>query len=127
LDFTGFIIQLIISTIILAPVLWISGRLLVGKEKAKFTDAIWIVILGIILHFIIGELPLPKVSWLATIIVIIVWLLLIKHFFDTGWIKAIIIAILAIIILLIIIAILGLLGFAVARSLFGFVVLLALT
>jgi len=119
LDFsvTGLIIQLIISTIILAPVLWIAGRSLVGKEKAKFTDAIWIVISGIILRAIIGKLPLPNVLWLATIIVIIVWLLLIKHFFDTGWIKAIIIAILSMIILMIIAAILALFGFAVISAL----------
>lgn len=114
---TGFIIQLIISTIILAPVLWIAGRSLVGKKKAKFTDAIWIVILGIILRAIIGKLPLPNVLWLATIIVIIVWLLLIKHFFDTGWIKAIIIAILSMIILMIIVAILALFGIAVISAL----------
>ena len=50
-------------------------------------------------------------------VVIIVWLLLIKHFFDTGWIKAIIIAILAMIILMIIAAILALLGFAVISAL----------
>ncbi len=42
-------IQVIVSTIIVAPFLWLSGRALVGKEKAKFTDAIWMVILGTVL------------------------------------------------------------------------------
>lgn len=119
LDFntTSFIIQLIISTVILAPILWIAGRVIVGKEKAKFTDAIWIVVLGIILRSIIGMLPLPNIAWLATITVVIVWLLIIKHFFDAGWIKAIIIAIIAIIILMVIAAVLALLGIAVFSAL----------
>jgi hypothetical protein len=43
----AFVVQLIVSIIVIAPVLWIAGRLLVGKEKAKGTDAIWIVVLGV--------------------------------------------------------------------------------
>jgi hypothetical protein len=34
------IISLIVNIIVLSPVLWISGRLLAGKDKAKFTDAL---------------------------------------------------------------------------------------
>ena len=33
------LIDLVIKIIILAPALWISGRVIVGKEKAKFLDA----------------------------------------------------------------------------------------
>ncbi len=45
----AFVVQLIVSIIVLAPVLWIAGRLLVGKEKAKGTDAVWIVVLGVVI------------------------------------------------------------------------------
>ena len=45
----NLIIQIIVNIIILAPVLWISGRLLVGKDKAKFMDALWIVVLGTVI------------------------------------------------------------------------------
>jgi len=41
----------------------------------------------------------------------IVWLALIKHFFDCGWLKAFVIAIIAVIIFVIIVAILAVLGF----------------
>jgi hypothetical protein len=34
------IIQIIVNIIVIAPALWISGRLFVGKGKAKFTDAL---------------------------------------------------------------------------------------
>jgi hypothetical protein len=34
----NLIIQIIVNIVVLAPVLWIAGRLLVGKGKAKFMD-----------------------------------------------------------------------------------------
>ena len=40
------LIDLVIKIIILAPSLWLSGRAIVGKEKAKFFDAVWIIVLG---------------------------------------------------------------------------------
>lgn len=47
-------IQVIVSTIILSPVLWLSGRALVGKDKAKFTDAVWIIVLGTVIGTLFG-------------------------------------------------------------------------
>jgi len=47
-------IHVIINIIILSPVLWVSGRLLAGKERAKFTDALWISILGTVIGDLLG-------------------------------------------------------------------------
>jgi uncharacterized membrane protein YqhA len=47
---------------------------------------------------------------------VIIWLGLIKRFFDCGWLKALLIAIVAIIIFIIIAAVLLMLGFAVFRQ-----------
>ncbi len=110
----GILIQIVVSVIIIAPVLWIAGRILAGKSKAKFTDAIWIVILGVVLGAIIGFFLR---GWVATLVTFIIWLALIKHFFDCGWLKALVIAILAAIIFAVIIAILTLLGIGVASLL----------
>jgi hypothetical protein len=44
---------------------------------------------------------------------LIIWLALVKHFFDTGWLKAFVIAIVAIIIYIIIVVILVLIGLAI--------------
>ncbi len=104
MDLVGLLIQIVITTIILAPVLWITGRLLAGKDKAKFTDAIWIVVLGVVIEAILGYFIS---GWVAAIIMFIVWLALIKHFFDCGWIKAFIIAVVAVILFVIIVAILA--------------------
>jgi hypothetical protein len=114
MDLIALLIQVIVSTIIIAPILWLVGRALAGKDKAKFTDAMWIVILGTVIGALVGAYI---GGWLAAIIMFIVWLALIKHFFDCGWIKALVIAIIAvivfIIILFILIAILAIFGLVI--------------
>jgi hypothetical protein len=100
----NLILQIIVNIIILAPVLWISGRLLAGKDKAKFTDALWIVILGTV---IAGVFQYFFSGIIAAIIVLFIWLALVKHFFDTGWLKALAIAVVAIIIWIVIAVIIG--------------------
>jgi hypothetical protein len=106
MDLIGILIQIVISTVILSPALWISGRLIAGKDKAKFTDALWIVFLGSIINTVVSAFI---GNLIATIILLIVWLALIKHFFDCGWIKAFIIAVVAVVIFAIVIIILALL------------------
>ena len=108
MDLVALLIQIIVSTIILAPVLWLAGKALVGGEKAKFFDAVWIVVLGTIIGAVVNAFI---GSLIAAIIMFIVWLALIKHFFDCGWLKAFVIAIIAVIIFVIIVAILAVIGF----------------
>lgn len=98
------IIQLIVNIIILSPVLWISGRLLAGKDKAKFTDAVWIVVLGTLIG---GAFQYFFSGVIASLIVLFIWLALVKHFFDTGWLRALAIAIVAILIWIVIAVIIG--------------------
>jgi hypothetical protein len=102
------IIHIIINTVIIGPVLWLAGRALVGKQKTKFSDGLWIAALGTIIGEIFGYFFTGLV---AAIIMMIVWLGLIKHFFDCGWVKALIIAIVAIILFIVITTILVILGF----------------
>ncbi len=109
-DIVSTIISLVVGIIVLAPVLWIAGRLLVGKQKAKFTDAILIVVIGTIVNAIVGYFTL---GWIAAIIMLVVILALIKHFFDCGWLKAFVVAIVTVLIFVVIAVVLGLLGVAV--------------
>ncbi len=105
--------SIIVNIIVLAPVLWISGRLLAGSNKAKFTDALWIVVLGTVIGAVFQYLFQQGI--IVTIILLLIWLGLVKHFFDTGWLKALAIAIVAVIIwLLIIIIIAVILGIGLA-------------
>ncbi len=102
-------IHVIINTIILSPFLWLSGRAIVGKDKAKFTDAIWIIVLGTVIGTLFGAL---FSGIIALVIQLILWLALIKHFFDCGWLKALVISIIAVVIFAVIAVVLALIGFA---------------
>lgn len=103
------LVGIIVNVIVNSLFVWLAGRALVGAEKAKFTDAIWIVIIGSVIGGILGAF-----NWglIGTVISFILWLALIKHFFDCGWVKAFIIAIVAAIIQIILFFILALVGFA---------------
>jgi len=115
-DLVSLAIQIIVGVIILSPVLWLVGRAMVGKEKAKVTDAIWIVVLGIVINAILGAYIHGLLGFVVTLIV---WVALIHHFFDAGWGKSILIGIIAIIVLVVIVFILALLGFAAVAGLGG--------
>ncbi len=117
--FTGFLINLIIGVIIISPILWLVGRSMVGKEKAKFTDAIWITLLGIIIGSLVGKF---LHGWIGFIVSLIVWLLLIRHFFDAGLGRSILIAIIAVIILIAIAIILTIIGITVFSGLLGSII-----
>lgn len=110
MDLMALLIQIVVNIIILAPILWIAGRLLAGKDKAKLTDAIWIVILGVVIGALVGFFVSGLV---AAVIMFIVWLALIKHFFDCGWLKALVISVLAVIIFVVIVAILAIIGIGI--------------
>ena len=110
MDFVALLIQIVVGIIVVAPILWVAGRWLAGKDKAKFTDAIWIVVLGVVIGAIVGFFVSGLV---AAIIMFVVWLALIKHFFDCGWLKAFAIAIIAVIIFVVIIAILAIIGIGI--------------
>jgi hypothetical protein len=109
INLDAVVIQMVISTVIISPILWLSGRAIVGKEKARFLDAVWIVILGTVIGGIFGWL---FTGIIAAIIQLIIWVALVKHFFDTGWLTALAIGIVAVVIFAVITVILGLIGFA---------------
>jgi small-conductance mechanosensitive channel len=112
----GTILQIIVSVIIISPILWLVGRSMVGGAKAKFTDAIWIVVLGIIINVILGTFVHGTIGFIVTLIV---WIALIKHFFDAGWGKGILIGIIAIIVLIVIAFVLAFLGIVAIAGLAG--------
>ena len=110
MDLVALLIQIVIGIIVVAPVLWLVGRALVSKEKAKLTDAIWIVVLGTIIGAIVGFFV---GSLISAVIMFVVWLALIKHFFDCGWLKAFVIAVIAVIVFIVIVAILAIIGIGI--------------
>jgi len=110
INLSSLLINVVISTIIGAPALWLAGRLIVGGNKAKFTDAMWITALGVIIGTFTG---LFFTGIAALIAQFIVWLLLVKHFFDASFGQALIIAVANVIIWIIIGVVLAFIGFAI--------------
>jgi hypothetical protein len=114
-------INVVVNAIILSPALWIAGRLLAGKDKAKFTDALWIVILGTLINSVFSYFTADILGSLvaeiiALILMLIIWLALVKHFFDCGWLKALAITIIAVLIWIVIAVIIGII---IALVIFG--------
>ena len=104
------LIDLVIKIVVLAPDFWLAGKALAG-ENAKFLDAVWIVILGTLIGSIFSYFEIIGV--IALIIQLIIWLGLVKHFFDTDWIPAFVISVLAVIIIIVVGFILGLVGIGI--------------
>jgi hypothetical protein len=105
----SILIGIVINIIFVAPVLWLAGRALVGGTKARFTDAIWIVASGVILGTVIG---VATSGLIGGLIQLVVWLYLVKRFFDCGWLMAFAISIIAVIFYGIIVLALAFLGVA---------------
>ena len=114
----GYVIELIVLGIILGIFVWLAGKAL-GAPKATYYHGILTVVSAVILRDIISYF---LSGWIAKIAELLVVLLLIRHFFGVGWLRAIVIAILAVIIGIIITIILSLIGFAfLASSLRGLI------
>lgn len=99
---TLFFVTLFALTI----VFYLAGLLVVGKKHASLFDAFIISLLGTALSTLF-VLFIPY-RLLALILSILTWLFLIKRFYETGWLGAIAVGILAIIIYLALLIILAL-------------------
>ncbi len=95
-----------VSLLVLAVVLYLAGLVVVGGKRALFSDAFIISLLGTVLSTIFF-LFIPY-SLIALLLSIFVWLLLIKRLYETRWLKAIAVGILAIIIFLMVTILLAL-------------------
>jgi len=87
-----------VSLLVLAVVLYLAGLVVVGRKRALLTDAFIISLLGTVLSTIFFLFIPYRI--IALLLCIFVWLLLIKRLYETGWLDAIAVGILAIIIFL---------------------------
>ncbi|MCX8176232.1 MAG: hypothetical protein N3E48_03240 [Candidatus Bathyarchaeota archaeon] len=95
------------SWVIVSLAVYFAGRVIVG-EKAKFTRSLLLTLVGVVivsLFFIFTVTLLGRtISFMLTMII---WLWLIKSFFNTGWLAALGIAILSIFMFIVVLLILG--------------------
>jgi hypothetical protein len=115
MDVTALVINIIASTIIVSPALWLSGRLIVGGRKAKFSDAVLTVAIGTLVGAFIGAFVS---GILAAIAQLVIWLALVKHFFDCGWGAALAISIVGVVLFVVVAVVLGVIGITLFAALF---------
>jgi len=107
------IIRFIINLAVLTIVLYVAGLIVVGSKRARFSDAFVIALLGIVITTIfmafIPEIVLFSFNGyalrfgagLGLIISFIAYLLLIRHYYETGWLGALAVAVLAVVIFIV--------------------------
>jgi len=107
------LIAFIVNLIVMTGVFYVAGVIVVGKKRALLSDAFVISLLGTIL----GTICTLFIPLIGAIVSFIVWLLLIRHYYETGWLGAPAVAILAVIIY---VAVLFILAFFLAIPLLLF-------
>jgi hypothetical protein len=95
----GLLFKIVSATILTTPSLWIAGRMMVGVKKARFSDSLWIVALGVVVESVIGVVVR---SPFTPFVQLFVWLYLIKHYFDTDWLRAFVVSILTVVVFIIV-------------------------
>ena len=108
----GFIVLFIIYLIVIGFVLWLAGEIVVGR-RVTFGEALAIAGVG---TFLVGA-SIAFLGLIGLLLGLVVFLLLVKHYFKTGWLGAIGVGIMAIIVLVVLTFILGAL---LVGTLFGF-------
>jgi len=108
----GFILLFIIYLIVIGFVLWLAGEIVVGR-RVTFGEALAIAGVG---TFLVGA-SIALLGLIGLLLGLVIFLLLVKHYFKTGWLGAIGVGIMAIIVLVVLTFILGAI---LVGTLFGF-------
>ncbi len=99
----GFLIVFIIYLLVIGFVLWLAGEIVVGR-RVTFGEALGIAAVG---TFLVGAAIAFLPGIIGEIIGLLIFLLLVKHYFKTGWLGAIGVGIMAIVVGIVIIFVLG--------------------
>ncbi len=103
----GFLIVFVIYLLIIGFVLWVAGEIVVGR-RVTFGESLGIASVG---TFLVGAAIVflsPIIGLFGGLLLgFVIFLLLVKHYFKTGWLGAIGVSIMAVIVGIVIIFILG--------------------
>ena len=99
----GFLVLFLVYMIVIGFVLWAAGEIVVGR-RVTFGQALGIAGAG---TFLIGGLLLFLPSLLGLALGFLLFLLLVKHYFRTGWLGAFGVSIMTIIVGVVVVFILG--------------------
>ncbi len=108
----GFIVLFIIYLLVIGFVLWLAGEIVVGR-RVTFGEALAIAGVG---TFLVGA-SIALLGLIGLLLGLVIFLLLVKHYFKTGWLGAIGVGIMAIVVLVVLTFVLGAI---LVGTLFGF-------
>ncbi len=108
----SFIILFIVYLLIVGFILWLAGERVVGR-KVTFGEAIAVAGTG---TFLVGAV-IAFLGLIGVLLGVLIFLLLVKHYFKTGWLAAIGVGIMAIVVVIVLTFILGA---VLVGALFGF-------
>ena len=102
----GFLILFIIYLLIIGLVLWLAGEIVVGR-RVTFGEALAIAGVG---TFMVGGVLFLLPTLLGLLIGFFLFLMLVRHYFRTGWLGAFGVSIMAVIVGVVLTIILGILA-----------------
>ena len=99
----GFLIVFIIYLLVVGFVLWLAGEIVVGR-RVTFGEALGVASVG---TFLVGAIIVFLPGLIGLLLGLLIFLLIVKHYFKTGWLGAIGVGIMAIVVGIVIIFVLG--------------------
>ena len=109
-DLLFFAISFAIIFAVLSVVFYLAGNVVVGKSRASFKDAFAISVLGTLVLIVCLSVFSLEV---AMVLSLVAWLLLVRHYYETGILGSIAVGLTSVIVAAVILVILNmLLGFS---------------
>ena len=109
-DLLFFIISFAIIFAVLSVVFYLAGNVVVGRSRASFKDAFAISVLGTLVLIVCLSVFSLEV---AMVLSLVAWLLLVRHYYETGILGSIAVGLTSVIVAVVILVILNmLLGFS---------------
>ena len=113
-DLLFFAISFAIIFAVLSIVFYLAGNIVVGKSRASFKDAFAISVLGTLVLIVCLSVFSLEV---AVVLSLIAWLLLVRHYYETGFLGSIAVGLASVVVAIVILFILSvLLGFSTMLS-----------
>jgi len=101
-----FIISFAIIFAVLSVVFYLAGTVVVGRSRARFKDAFAISVLGTIVLIVCLSVFSLEV---AMVLSLIAWLLLVRHYYETGFLGSIAVGLTSVIVAIVILVLLNML------------------
>jgi len=98
-----FIISFAIIFAVMSVVFYLAGNVVVGRSRANFKDAFAISVLGTLVLIVCVSVFILEV---AMVLALIAWLLLVRHYYETGFLGSIAVGLTSVIVAAVILVVL---------------------